>query len=130
VQLLVLDPSPLLPLVVRRDLPAEVEVERVASYREALSILRRRPPDAVLVSVPPATIPWPAFQRLCASRRPPVPVLYESCLHESPAELGIAADDGYAALLHKPASRAAQRAALRRLLAEAERARQTLAPLH
>jgi len=121
VRLLVLDQSCLLPWVVRHEAPVGVEVEAVLSLDAAERILEQRPPDAAVVSVPPGNLPWRSFQRLCASRRPPVPVLYESCVHSDPRDAGLDPNDGYVDFLPKPAPRADLRAALLRLLIAARR---------
>lgn len=129
-RLLVLDQSRILPWLVRHELPSEVEVEAVFSFEEAERALREEPLDAAVVSLPPAHLPWHSFQHLCASRQPPVPVLYESCVFDCACEAGLEPGDGYVEFLPKPAPRAELRAALARLLAEADRARapQPLAP--
>lgn len=116
-----LDQSCLLPWVIRHEAPVGVEVEAVLSLDAAERILEQRPPDAAVVSVPPAKLPWRSFQRLCASRRPPVPVLYESCVHANPREAGLDPNDGYLDFLPKPAPRAELRLALHRLLEAARR---------
>lgn len=116
-----LDQSCLLPWVIRHEAPVGVEVEAVLSLDAAERILEQRPPDAAVVSVPPAKLPWRSFQRLCASRRPPVPVLYESCVHANPRDVGLDPNDGYLDFLPKPAPRAELRLALHRLLEAARR---------
>ncbi len=118
-RLLVLDPSGLLPWVVRHAAPEGVEVEMAASLEAAERILAEHSPDAAVVSVPPAQLPWRSFQRICARAHPPVPVLYESCVHASAAEAGLDPADGYAVFLPKPAAREQLRAALVELLAAA-----------
>lgn len=118
-RLLVLDQGCILPFVVRHEAPPDVEIEAVLSLADAERVLREHPPDAAIVSLTPAHLPWREFQHLCASRQPPVPVLYESCLHAGPRDAGLDPADGYAAFLHKPARRTELRAALERLLAEA-----------
>lgn len=118
-RLLVLDHCRLLPWLARHELAHEVEIEAVADFETAERRLLEDPPDAALVSVPPAELPWRRFQHLCATRTPPVPVLYESCLHASAASAGLDPGDGYAAFLPKPAPRAELVAALRALLAAA-----------
>jgi len=125
VRLLVLDQSQILPWIVRHDLATEpgLEVEAVASFRDAEEILRQRPPDAAVVSLPPAHLDWHEFQHLCASATPPVPVLYESCVYAGAGELGIEPIEGYASFVPKPASGAVLRGALTRLLTEARRHR-------
>lgn len=117
-----LDSSQILPYLVRHETPAEVEVEVVRSLDEAERVVREQPPDAAVVSLPPAHLPWRSFQHLCASRRPPVPVLYESCVHTCAADAGLDPADGYAAFLPKPAHPAELRGALAELVATARRA--------
>ena len=122
-RLLVLDQSRILPWLIRHELPAEIEVDAVFSLSEAVRLVLDGAPDAAVVSLPPAHLPWRAFQYLCANRRPPVPVLYESCLFAGPREAGLEPGDGWVEFLPKPAARSALRAALGRLLAAAEGAR-------
>lgn len=121
--LLVLDESPLLAWTVERLSPPGTEVGSARSLEEARLLLERAPPDAVIVSVPPASLPWSDFQRLCASHRPPVPVLYLSCLFESTSEAGLDAAEGRPELLRKPVERADFEAALGRLFDAAREAR-------
>lgn len=121
-RVLVLDPSRILTYLVRHETPPEVEVEEAASLDEAERRLREDPPDAAVVSLPPAHLPWRSFQHLCASRRPPVPVLYESCVHTCADEAGLDPHDGYAAFLAKPARPAELRGALAELVRAARRA--------
>lgn len=115
-RLLVLDDSPLLSWLIRHELAGEAEVEVVGDFECAERRLIERPPAAVVVNLPPAELPWRRFQHLCATRRPPVPVLYESCLFGTANGVGIDPADGYAAFLPKPATRAELGAALRDLL--------------
>jgi DNA-binding response OmpR family regulator len=123
VRLLVLDASRILTYLVRHETPAEVEVEEAVSLEEAERLVREHPPDAAVVSLPPAHLPWRSFQHLCASRRPPVPVLYESCVHTCAVEAGLDPQDGYAVFLPKPARPAELRGALAELVAAARRAK-------
>ena len=106
----------------RHETPAEVEVEEASTLDEAERRVRESPPDAAVVSLPPAHLPWRSFQHLCASRKPPVPVLYESCVHTCAADAGLDPADGYAAFLPKPAHPAELRGALADLVATAQRA--------
>lgn len=122
-RVLVLDQSQILPWIVRHDLEAlpDLEVEAVHSLREAEAILFNHPPDAAVVSVPPAQLDWRKFQHLCAKHDPPIPVLYESCVHAGAGDAGLEPLEGYACFLPKPAPSAVLHAALVRLLAEARR---------
>lgn len=104
-RLLVVDSNQLLGWQIRRQIPGDVALDVVSDLAAAERRLRDDPPDAAVVSLPPAELPWRDFQHLCATRTPPVPVLYESCVHRCPRAAGIDADDGYAAFLAKPASR-------------------------
>jgi len=123
VRLLVLDQSKLLPWIVQHDLAAEpgLEVEAVACLHEAEEIVRRRPPDAAVVSLPPAHLDWREFQHLCAVAEPPVPVLYESCVHAGARDAGLEPIEGFALFLPKPAPSVELHQALLRLVAEARR---------
>lgn len=120
-RLLVLDHSGILPWLVEHAAPAGVDVEAVTDLQQAERVLREHPPDAAVVSVPPATLPWRQFQHLCATCEPPVPVLYESCVHAGAADVGIDPGDGVALFLRKPAPRGALHDALADLLAWAGR---------
>lgn len=104
-RLLVVDSNHLLGWQIRHQVPSDVALDVVSDLATAERRLRDDPPDAAVVSLPPAELPWRDFQHLCATRTPPVPVLYESCVHRCPGAAGIDADDGYAAFLAKPASR-------------------------
>ena len=123
-RLLVIDQSRILPWVLSHEFPDRgLEIECVQSLCGAQALLADGAIDAALVSVPPADLPLAEFQRSCAHHEPPIPVLYESCVAERPAELGLDGEDGYAAILRKPATRAELRAAVEDLLARAARAR-------
>jgi DNA-binding NtrC family response regulator len=115
-RVLVVDPSRILTWMVRHDLGVAAEVVEANSFEEAERLVRDDPPDAAVVSLPPARLPWREFQHLCARQDPPVPVLYESCLHSNLDEAGLEPTEGYAALLRKPAPAAELRVALAELL--------------
>jgi hypothetical protein len=117
VRLLVLDHSGILPWLVEHAAPPGVDVEAVTSLQQAERALRDHPPDAAVVSVPHGTLPWREFQHLCATLQPPVPVLYESCIHAAADDVGIEPGEGVALFLRKPAPRGALHAALAELLA-------------
>jgi DNA-binding NtrC family response regulator len=119
VRLLVIDESRVLPWVVERLAPPGVAVEVALDFDEAERVIREHRPDAAVVSIPPAQLPWREFQHLCGSQQPPVPVLYESCLLAAAGEFGIDPADGYAAFLEKPAPRERLQAAIQRLLEQA-----------
>lgn len=124
-RLLVVDSSGILPWRVRHALGDGHEVIATGCLEEAELLAHSRHPDAAVVSVPHASLPWGSFHDLCAAAHPPIPVLYESCLPGGLAALGIArreTDDRDAALLTKPASQCELARALERLLAEAGRA--------
>lgn len=121
-RLLVLDDSPLLEWTVVRLCPPGTELLIARSFEEACRLVVEAAPDAAVVSVPPADLPWSELQRLCVTRRPPVPVLYLSCLYGSTAEAGLGNGTGQE-LLRKPAGRADFEAALGRLLEAARSAR-------
>jgi len=123
-RLLVVDSNQLLGWQLRHELPPEIELEVVGDFSAAERHLREAAPDAAVVSLPPAELPWRLFQRLCAAHRPPVPVLYESCLFASAEAAGLDSEDGYAAFLPKPATRSALSRALAELLSAAGAARQ------
>jgi hypothetical protein len=116
-RILVLDQSGILPWLVERSVMAPIEVRAVRSIEEAERIVREERPDAAIVSLPPASLPWRDFQHLCATQEPPVPVLYESTVHASILETGVDPSDGVALFLHTPAPRAQLQRALAELLA-------------
>ncbi len=120
-RLLVLDESRVLSWVVEHLSPPGVEVEYVESFEEAKRRVRERPPDAAVVSLTPAHLPWNSFQHLCASSVPPVPVLYESCVHKSPSDAGLGPLEGYAEFLPKPTPRGELQAAIQRLIEASRR---------
>ena len=101
-RLLVLDGSRVLHVLVARLVPPEVEVETVQDFQDALGILRHRPPDAVIVNVTPAALSWREIKRICHRHDPPIPVLFESCIHRSPEEAGIGELDSESSFLTKP----------------------------
>jgi len=119
VRLLIVDRSGILPWRVGRAAPLGTSIQAASSLKEAARRVCDDPPDAVVVSVPRARLPWAQFQCLCAGRRPPVPVLYESCLEEGALEASLAPAGGTALFLPKPASPAVLRQALAGLLAAA-----------
>ncbi len=88
-RLLVLDGSRVLHTLVRRLAPSGVDVEEALTFHEAEQTLRERPPDAVIVNLTPAELPWAELKRLCQTHTPPIPVLYESCIHQCPSEAGL-----------------------------------------
>lgn len=122
-RLLVLDECHLLAWMVEQLCPPGTQVRSVTSFDEARRAVTESPPDAAVVSITPAHLPWRELQRLCASREPPVPVLYQSCIFSSGEEAGLEPVTGFALFLRKPAARADFQAALTRLLAEADELR-------
>jgi DNA-binding NarL/FixJ family response regulator len=117
VRLLVVDQSLILQWLVRHEFPDGLEIASARNLDEAQRFLDALPPDAAVVSLPPAELPWRDFQHRCASHVPPIPVLYESCVDADAAAMGIDPADGYAAFLHKPASRDVLHEALEALFA-------------
>jgi DNA-binding NtrC family response regulator len=116
VRLLVLDNSGILPWLVAHAAPAGVEVEAVSSLDEAERRVREQPPDGAVVSMPHSQLPWAGFQHLCATRRPPVPVLYTSCEHHDAGEAGIDPGEGVSLFLPKPVAHGRLHQALAELL--------------
>lgn len=114
--LLVLDGSQVLLSLVRRLAPAEVEVESAATFDEALKRLALRPPQALIVDLTPSDLPWGELQRLCQKHDPPIPVLYESCVHRNPLEAGLGALNGSGHFLEKPYSLSDLRREIERLV--------------
>ena len=129
--LLVLDGSLVLPSLVKRLAPQGVDVELATSFDEARLRLRQSPPQAMIVNLTPAELPWQELQSLCETHSPPIPVLYESCVHHSPDEAGLAALDGTGRFLEKPYSVDELRAEILRLMAAVEaQATEPPAPRH
>ena len=114
--LLVLDGSRVLLSLVRRLAPAGVEVESVATFDDALKRLALRPPQALIVNLTPSDLPWDELQRLCEKHKPPIPVLYESCVHRSPLDAGLRVLNGSGSFLEKPYSLAELRQEIERLV--------------
>jgi len=117
VRVLVLDSSGILPWVVEHTATPGTVVQAVRTVEEAERAVRERRPDAAVVSVPHGNLPWARFQHVCAMQRPPVPVLYESCVVDSPSAAGIDPDDGICRFLRSPARRDELARALDELLA-------------
>lgn len=123
-RLLVVDSSGILPWRVRHALGERHEVIATGCLEEAEQLTHSRHPDAAVVSVAHASLPWSSFHDLCTAANPPIPVLYESCLPGGLAALGIVegtSGSSDVALLTKPASQCDLAKALERLLTEAAR---------
>ena len=118
--LLVLDGSRVLPSLVKRLAPSGVDVESAATFEEARRRLQKRPPQAMIVNLTPAELPWQELQSLCQEHSPPIPVLYESCIHHSPDEAGLGSLGGGGRFLEKPYSLGELRQEILRLMAAAE----------
>ncbi len=119
-RLLVVDQSLILQWLVRHEFPDGLEIASAQSLQEAEALLAAdaaNAPDAAVVSLPPARLPWREFQHRCAAHVPPIPVLYESCIDADASALGLEPGDGYAFFLKKPAARSELRSALLALLA-------------
>lgn len=101
-RLLVLDGSPILASLVRRLAPEPVDLEEVRTFDEAMERLRENPPDAVIVELTPADLPWREIKTFCRNHDPQIPVLFESCIHESPTDAGIGNLNHSATFLRKP----------------------------
>lgn len=102
--LLVLDGSLVLPSLVRRLAPPGVDVESAATFDEARLRLASNPPEALIVNLTPAELPWQELQGLCQKHTPPIPVLYESCVHHTPDEAGLTSLNHTGRFLEKPYS--------------------------
>ena len=119
-RLLVVDQSLILQWLVRHEFPDGLEIASAQSLAEAEALLAAdcpNAPDAAVVSLPPARLPWREFQHRCAAHVPPIPVLYESCIDADAGALGLEPGDGYSFFLKKPAARSELRSALLALLA-------------
>ena len=113
---LVIDGSRMLPALIERLAPADVEVEMASTYDEAKCTICGRQPDAVIVNLGPAKLPWQELHECCRTQSPPIPVLYESCIYHSPEEVGIGCLDEDCAFLIKPYSLAELRDQISRLV--------------
>ncbi len=119
VHLLVLDGSRVLLSIVRRLVPEGVRVESVSTFDEALKRLALDPPDGLIVNLTPSDLPWRELQSLCERHSPPIPVLYESCVHHSPLDAGLASLTHNGHFLEKPFSLPELQAEIARLVAVA-----------
>ena len=117
--LLVLDGSLVLPSLVRRLAPDGVDVESAATFDEARLRLQQSPPHALIVNLTPARLPWQELQNLCQDHSPPIPVLYESCVHHSPEEAGLTSLNYSGHFLKKPYSLEDLRGEIQRLVKDA-----------
>jgi hypothetical protein len=111
--------------MVERVSPPGTEVLGLTSFDAARRALLENPPDAAVVSLTAAHMPWREFQALCASSRPPVPVLYESCIFSSADDAGLQPEADATRFLRTPASREDLKQALDGLLDEARATRVT-----
>ena len=101
-RLLILDGSRILAELVERLTPEGVEIEEVATFDDAVASLRQNPPDAVIANLGPADLPWRDFKIYCRNHTPKIPILFESCVYESPDAAGIGELNHSAAFLSKP----------------------------
>lgn len=122
-RLLVLDENQLLAWMVERLAPSGTLVTGLTSFDEACELLLKGPPDAAVVSLTSAHVPWREIARLCAAARPRVPVLWESCVFGSAEEAGLDPAEGDVRFLRTPASRTVLKEAVERLLDDAREAR-------
>ena len=126
-RLLVLDGSPILASLVRRLAPEPFEIEEVRTFEEAMQRLREDPPDAAIVEVTPADLPWRSIKTFCRNHDPKIPVLFESCIHDGPIDAGIGNLNHSATFLRKPYDLPQFRAELERLFAASREIRGTAA---
>lgn len=103
-RILVLDGSRVLPTLVRRLAPRNVEIELVADFEHAEKVLEENPPSAVIADVSGAGLPWSRLKTLCERHVPPIPVLFESCIFRTPEGAGIGALSDSSAFISKPHS--------------------------
>ena len=120
----VLDESQLLAWMVGRLSPPGTEVVGLTSFDDARRALLENPPDAAVVSLTSAHLPWREFRQLCSDCRPPVPILYESCVFSSAEEAGLEPGSDEGRFIQAPASRTNLKEALERLLGDARGARE------
>ncbi|MDL2718418.1 MAG: hypothetical protein PT977_11745 [Acidobacteriota bacterium] len=102
-RLFVLDESRVLAWMVEHLSPPGTEVVGLTSFDDARRALLENPPDAAVVSINAAHLPWREFQEFCAKSRPRVPVLYESRIYTSACEAGVELARSHVFFLHTPA---------------------------
>jgi DNA-binding response OmpR family regulator len=125
-RLFVLDENQLLAWMVEHLSPPGTEVVGLTSFDDARRALLENPPDAAVVSITSEHLPWREFRELCASRKPPVPVLYESRIFSSAEEAGLEPDRSHVLFLRTPVPIAEFEEALTGLLDAAREARSQL----
>jgi DNA-binding response OmpR family regulator len=103
-RLFVLDESHLLAWTVEHLAPAGTEVVGFKSLGEATRAMHERAPDAFIVAVNSAHLPWRELCALCAAHTPPVPVLCGSPLYATAEEAGIDHARNAPLFLHTPAN--------------------------
>jgi len=115
-RLLVLDGSRVLPSLVRRLAPAGLEVEEASSFEKAVTTLVADPPDAVIANIGPSELPWQELKDFCQNHKPKIPVLFESCIYQSPYDAGLDDLNHSSFFLNKPYSADELRTAIRLLI--------------
>ena len=96
--------------------PKGTEVVGFTSFDDACRAMLANPPDAVVVSITSAHLPWRPFRDVCKGQTPAVPILYESCVFASAEEAGLEPGTTRARFLHTPAPMAEFEEALASLL--------------
>ncbi len=119
-RILILDGSRVLIELVRRLVPPGVVIESATSFDQALLILLKNPPDAIIANVGPSDLRWKKIQDLCHEHQPPIPALFESCVFASPAEAGFNDLDVWSHFLPKPYHATDLEHELQRLIETAE----------
>jgi len=122
VRLLVLDGSRILPTLVQRIAPPGVEAYAVSTIEEAIDEIRLGQAQAVIANIGPANLPWKELQRICEESKPPIPVLFESCVHQSLEEAGMGRAREWSAFVVKPYPLDELRKQVEQLTARAARA--------
>jgi DNA-binding response OmpR family regulator len=115
-RLLVLDGSQVLQALVRRLVPADVEVEVEDRFERAVAALVTEPPDALIVNIGPTELPWRHMKVFCQQHDPKIPVLFESCVFETSEEAGLGPLNHSAFFLSKPYSTEDLRSQIDRLV--------------
>jgi len=80
----ILDGSPVTAWTITRLLPAGVEFEILPSFEAASRVLSESPPDAILIGITNAHLPWNRLVDLCESHCPQIPYLLYYSLHALP----------------------------------------------
>ena len=82
----ILDGSPVTAWTITRLLPPGVDFEVLPSFEAAQRSLAETPPDAILVGITSAHLPWDRLVELCRSHCPEIPYLLYYSLNALPPD--------------------------------------------